>query len=135
MLIGFSTSTGGNGNKETIIQGPGAKTGTIGSDYDQSVGVERLELLSKLAGRSVFSSKELLCHPRGEGIKGTVADPVLVETLASSGDAVEVKERIVGCSGVPKGSHEIGFFWVRSESEPARCPECGQAFKLLPILQ
>lgn len=117
-----------------MIQGPGAKEGTIGSDYEQAVGVERLEMLSKLAGKSIFSSSEVLCHPRGEGVKGTLADPVLVETLAKSGDAVEVMERIVGCSGVPKGSHEIGFFWVRSEVEAARCPECGQAFKLKAIL-
>lgn len=130
-FLGLSSSS----HKESAIQGPGAKTGTIGSDYDHAVGVERLELLSKLAGRSIYSSKDVLCHPRGEGIKGTLVDPVLVETLASSGDAVEVKERIVGCSGIPKGSHEIGFFWVRSEIEASRCPECGQAFKLKPILQ
>lgn len=130
--LGFSSTSS---NKDSPIQGPGTKTGTIGSDYDQAVGVERLELLSKLAGRSIFSSKEVLCHPRGEGIKGTLTDPVLVETLAGSGDSVEAKERIVGCSGVPKGSHEIGYFWVRSEKEAARCPECGQAFKLKPILQ
>ena len=144
-FLGFSTAkdshtgkdghTAGNSHDSGVIQGPGAKTGTIGSDFDQAVGVERLELLSKLAGRPIFSSSEVLCHPRGEGIKGTVNDPVLVETLARSGDAVEVMERIVGCSGVPKGSHEIGFFWVRSEGEPARCPECGQAFKLKPILE
>lgn len=93
-----------------------------------------MELLSKLAGRSIFSSEGVLCHRLGEGVKGSLSDPVLVETLAHSGDAIGVKERIVGCSGVPKGSHEIGFFWVRSEKEAARCPECGQAFKLQPIL-
>ena len=96
--------------------------------------MERLELLSKLAGRSIFSSSDLLSHPKGEDFKGTLADPVIVETLASAGDSESVKERIVGCSGVPRGSHEIGYFWVRSEKESTRCPECGQAFKLDPIL-
>lgn len=119
--------------KDPVV-GPGTKDGTIGSDYDQSVGVERLELLSKLAGKPIFSNSQLLCHPKGEGVKGTLSDPVLVETLARRDDAVTTKERIVGCSGVPKGSHEIGFFWVRSELEATRCPECGQAFLLEPIL-
>ena len=120
--------------KDPIV-GPGAKEGTIGSDYDQSVGLERLELLSQLAGKPIFSSSQILCHPKGEGVKGSLADPVMVETLAARGDSVAAKERIVGCSGVPKGSHEIGYFWVRSEVEATRCPECGQAFKLEPILQ
>lgn len=96
--------------------------------------MERLELLSKLAGRSIFSSSEPLRHPKGPDFKGTLSDPIPVETLARAGDSVAVKERIVGCSGVPRGSHEIGYFWVRSEVEATRCPECGQAFKLSPIL-
>ena len=116
------------------VTGPGAKDGTIGSDFDQSVGVERLELLSQLAGKPIFSSSQILSHPKGDGVKGSLSDPVLVETLAAAGDGKEQMERIVGCSGVPKGSHEIGFFWVRSEKEATRCPECGQAFLLQPIL-
>ena len=136
----YSSTESGDKNKdkdktiEKFIQGPGAKTGTIGSDFDHSVGVERLEMLSKLAGRSIFSSSEILCHPRGDGFKGTLTDPVLVESLASATDEPEVKARIVGCSGVPKGSHEIGFFWIRSEKEANRCGECGQAFKLKLLL-
>ncbi len=121
-------------SQEGPITGPGAKDGTIGSDYDQAVGVERLELLSKLAGRNVFSSSEPLRHARGEGVKGSLLEPVLVETLARAEDSQGVKERIVGCSGVPRGSHEIGYFWVRSEREATRCPECGQAFQLQPIM-
>ena len=116
------------------IQGPGTKPGTIGSDFDQSVGVERLELLSKLAGTPIFSSSTILTHPRGENTKGTLTDPMPVESLAGELDGDEVKARIVGCSGVPKGSHEIGFFWVKSEKESTRCPECGQAFKLQLLL-
>lgn len=127
----FNSTSKSSGNE---IIGPGAKEGTIGSDFDQAVGVERLEFLSKLAGRSVFSSSEPLRHPRGDGVKGTLSDPVLVETLAGASDSVSVKERIVGCSGVPRGSHEIGYFWVRSEKEATRCPECGQAFKLQTIM-
>lgn len=119
---------------EKFIQGPGAKKGTIGSDFDHSVGIERLEMLSKLAGRSIFSSSDILCHPRGDGFKGTLTDPVLVESLATTTDGTEIKQIIVGCSGVPKGSHEIGFFWVRSEKEANRCGECGQAFKLKLLL-
>lgn len=142
-LLGFSvkspkdikdiTSTPAHNTEHNpAITGPGTRTGTIGSEYDQAVGVERLELLSKLAGKSLFSSSQLLCHSKGEAFKGTLSDPVLVETLASESDAESAKERIVGCSGVPKGSHEIGYFWLRSGG--GRCPECGQAFALKPIL-
>ena len=128
MFVGLFASA-----KEPIV-GPGTKEGTIGSDFDQSVGVERLELLSQLAGKPIFSSSQPLSHPKGDGVKGTLSDPVLVETLAGRDDPVAAKERIVGCSGVPKGSHEIGYFWVRSEKEATRCPECGQAFQLQPLL-
>ncbi len=107
--------------------GPGASKGTIPSDFEQSVGVERLQLLSELAGKSLFSSSQPLQHPRGEEVKGTLQDPVLVESLKMFGEG---EGRIVGCSGLPRGSHEIGFFWVKSAKECTRCPECGQAFKL-----
>lgn len=131
----FSSKSGAsNSSGPSPIQGPGTKAGTIGSDFEQAVGVERLELLSKLSGRQVFSSSSPLQHPRGENFKGTLADPVIVETLAHADDSPAVMERIVGCSGIPRGSHEIGYFWVRSHEECTRCPECGQAFKLNPIL-
>lgn len=117
----------------SVIAGPGARPGTIPSEFEHAVGVERLELLGQLAGRSVFSSSTPLMHPRGADVKGTLTDPVLVESLAAS-DADEAAGRIVGCSGQPRGSHEIGYFWVRSARECTRCPECGQAFKLQLLL-
>jgi hypothetical protein len=107
--------------------GSGAQKGTIASDFEQSVGVERLQLLSELAGRALFSSSQPLQHRLGAQVKGTLSDPVVVESLRVFG---EEEGRIVGCSGQPKGSHEIGFFWVKSARECTRCPECGQAFKL-----
>lgn len=115
-----------SGSSGSPITGPGAKPGTIPSDFEQSVGVERLELLSQLAGKQIFSSAQPLAHPRGLEVKGTLNEPVLVESI----EAVGPEGRIVGCSGQPRGSHEIGFFLVRSAKEATRCPECGQAFKL-----
>lgn len=111
--------------------GPGAPSGTLPSAFEHAVGLERLQLLSELAGRSLFSassaaSHEPLQHPRGADVKGTLTDPVLVECL----EEFAGEGRIVGCSGQPRGSHEIGFFWVRSAGEATRCPECGQAFRL-----
>ena len=129
MLGLLSDSKKGN-DSGPIIQGPGVKSGSIGSDWEHAVGVERLELLGKLAGKPIFSSTEPLRHDKGLDFKGTLAEPLLVESLARPADPIALKERIVGCSGVPRGSHEIGYFWVRSEFEATRCPECGQAFKL-----
>lgn len=122
----FPKRTFSTNSNNTPITGPGAKEGTIPSDFEQSVGVERLELLSQLAGKQIFSSAEPLAHPRGPEVKGSLGEPVLVESI----EAVGPEGRIVGCSGQPRGSHEIGFFWVRSAKEATRCPECGQAFKL-----
>ena len=129
----FSDSKPSSSTSEAIV-GPGAPTGTIASDFEQAVGLERLEILGRLAGRTIFSSSEPLRHPRGEEVRGTLLDPILVESLAASDANEQEAARIVGCSGHPRGSHEIGFFWVRSARECTRCPECGQAFKLKLLL-
>lgn len=121
-----NTNTNTNKTANELIMGSGAQPGTIPSDFEHAVGVERLELLGKLAGKSIFSSSSP--ETQNLSVKGTGAAPVLVESVFDA-DSIE-KERIVGCSGHPKGSHEINFFWVRSEKETTRCPECGQSFKL-----
>ena len=120
-------NNGGHSSKENNpnqITGPGAQKGTIPSDFEHAVGLERLQLLSDLAGKSLFTSHSA---PLQHTVKGTLSEPVLVESLAGLGEG---EGRIVGCSGMPRGSHEIGFFWVKSAKEATRCPECGQAFKL-----
>jgi cytochrome c oxidase subunit 5b len=112
--------------KENVIAGPGTRPGRIGSDFEQAVGLERLELLSELAGRPLYTSTQAgLEHGGGPTVRGTLSDPVIVETVDGSGAG-----RLVGCTGHPRGTHELGFFWVRSERDATRCPECGQAFKL-----
>lgn len=112
------------------IMGPGAAPGTIASDFEGTVGVERLELLGKLSGRPIFDTPREGLRGEGPMVRGTLSDPILV-------DAVDrVEGRLVGCTGHPVNSHELGWFWVRPKqgavagSGVTRCPECGQAFKL-----
>merc|ERR1711939_1208923 len=64
------------GGKVTVIQGEGAKAGTVPSDIEQATGLERMELLGKMQGE----------------------DPFRMEPL-------EVP-RIVGCTGFPVDSHD-----------------------------
>jgi len=61
-----------------IIQGPGAKPGTVPTDEEQATGLERLQLLGRMEGVDVF-----LREPDWSK-KGTMADPVLVPSLVSS---------------------------------------------------
>lgn len=95
--------------------GPGAKPGTIPTDWDQSTGLQRLELLGKREGVDVFDME----MPITEG-KGTMDDPFLVPTY--------IGYRYVGCMG--KKGHEHKPYWMKvTVDEPARCWHSGVVFK------
>jgi hypothetical protein len=48
---------------------PGAPVGTVPTDLDQSTGLERLEILGKMAGVDVFDMKPLDASRRGERLR------------------------------------------------------------------
>ncbi|KIJ52431.1 hypothetical protein M422DRAFT_26041 [Sphaerobolus stellatus SS14] len=99
-----------------VIQGSGAKAGTVPTDEEQATGLERVELLGKMEGIDVF-----LREPDWTK-KGTMADPVLVPSLAT--------ERIVGCTGYPPEEHRTLWLTLHNDSKKGRCPECGNVFQL-----
>lgn len=93
----------------------GAPTGSIPTDLDQATGLERLEILSKMAGVDVFDMQPIKFSKLG-----TMKDPIVIDSLDTF--------RYVGCTGEHE-SHET--LWVTvSENKPARCAECGSVFKL-----
>ena len=99
------------------VFGPGSSDlNLIATAYEQSVGLERLELLCKLSGRTAF-----LMDPLKVDHYGTAKDPILVDSV--------VGKRLVGCTGFPKYSHETLWFWVK-EDQTMRCLDCGQAFRI-----
>lgn len=102
---------------EPPVVGPGGPSDKILGMYEQSAGLERLEYLAGLAGRSIF-----LMEPLKVDRFGTLKAPIPVESISG--------ERMVGCSGFPVESHELMWFNVSKEKGPGRCPECGQAFAI-----
>ena len=103
---------------DSDVVGPGSSDpNLIATPYEQAVGLERVELLSKLAGKSAF-----LMAPLVVDHFGTLKDPILVDSV--------VGRRIAGCTGYPKGSHEPLWFWVDEKEGPMRCNDCGQAFRI-----
>lgn len=59
-----------------IIQGTGAKAGTVPTDLEQSTGIERFELLSRMQGEDPFSNKPLEVNHMG-----TLDNPIKVWSL------------------------------------------------------
>ncbi|GAA5888681.1 hypothetical protein JCM6882_009047 [Rhodosporidiobolus microsporus] len=96
------------GHSEPLLQGPGGKTGEVPTDFEQSTGLERFELLHKLKGEEAFSLEPLEV-PR----LGTLADPIKVFSLDH--------ERI--------DSHDTILFPI-NDVKPTRCPECGCAYQV-----
>ena len=45
---------------------PGAKPGTVASDYEQATGLERLEILGKMQGVDIFDMRPLDASRKGE---------------------------------------------------------------------
>ncbi|KAG7665491.1 COX4 [[Candida] subhashii] len=96
---------------ERDLIGKGAKAGTIPTDFEQSTGLQRLELLGKREGVDVFDMENPIC----EGT-GTFDDPLLVPTFFGY--------RYVGCRG--KGDDEHKAYWMKVEDgKKSRCWHCG----------
>ncbi|CAG8451108.1 3398_t:CDS:2 [Ambispora gerdemannii] len=97
--------------------GPGAKPGTVPTDYEQATGLERAELLAKLEGKELFDLNSLpMSH------LGTKKEPVFVKSLYNT--------KIIGCTGFPTDSHEPLWLVIDRDHELDRCPECGCVFKM-----
>ncbi|KTW25865.1 hypothetical protein T552_03139 [Pneumocystis carinii B80] len=90
--------------------------GRIPSSLEQATGIERYELLQKLAGKEAFD-----LTPLDASRLGTLKDPIVVESLD--------KTRLIGCTGFPADSHDVLWFEL-SVKENSRCPECGSVYKL-----
>lgn len=85
------------------------------TDLDQSTGLERLEILSKMSGVDVFDMEPIKFSKLG-----TLKEPLMVDSLDTF--------RYVGCTGEHE-SHET--LWITVEDKKiSRCPECGSVFKL-----
>lgn len=105
---------------------PGAKPGTVPTDYIQATGLERLELIGKMQGIDIFDMRPLdasrlgmLASPQSRlGIAagldeprltddyhiGTIEDPIIVN---GAGD-----EQYAGCTGFPADSHTVNWLTV-----------------------
>lgn len=104
--------------KPSFAVGPGAPSGKIATPFEQAPGLERVEYLAQAQGINIFMNEPLKVDAFG-----TLEKPILVETLEG--------ERVAGCSGFPKYSHDIA--WMKLTGDKiCRCPDCGQAFKLIP---
>lgn len=67
-----------------ILVGEGAKPGEVPSDEQQSTGLERFELVNKMAGVDPFGMEPLKMTRAG-----TTSDPIKIESLVSSRVASE----------------------------------------------
>lgn len=85
------------------------------TDIEQSTGLERLEILSKLAGKDIFDMQPIKFKKLG-----TVKEPIMVDSLDTY--------RYVGCTGYNE-SHDT--LWVTVEKDKVcRCSECGSVYHL-----
>ena len=99
------------------LRGPGAATGTVPTDVEQSTGMERLEILGKMEGVDVFDMR-----PLDASRLGTMENPVLVRSAG--------EEQYAGCTGVPADSHTVIWLGMSKERPIERCPECGSVYKM-----
>ncbi|KAL2888469.1 putative cytochrome c oxidase polypeptide iv protein [Ceratocystis lukuohia] len=97
--------------------GVGAQPGTIPTDLEQSTGLERLEILSKMEGFDLFDMT-----PLDATRKGTLQDPIMVTSAGP--------EQYAGCTGLPAGSHPVLWLTMTKERPVERCPECGSVYKM-----
>jgi hypothetical protein len=93
---------------------PSAPPSSIYTPFEHLAGLQRVEYLAKLADRNIY-----LNQPLKVDHYGTLQDPIIVPSLYD--------DRVVGCSGFPKESHDFMWFICRGVT---RCIECGQAFKI-----
>lgn len=78
--------------------GPGAKAGTVPSAYEQTTGLERLQLLGDIEGISVFDES-----PLDSSRVGTKKDPILVSSF--------VRVVLCLCHVVLLLSFRLAFLW------------------------
>lgn len=64
VLIGFLSRTTEIKTEDDLIP-PGAKPGTIPTDYLQATGLERLELIGKMQGIDIFDMRPLDASRKG----------------------------------------------------------------------
>ena len=124
-----------SGHPEPSIFGPGAKSGEVPTDENQSTGLERLQVLGAIENVEVFDYK-----PLDSSRIGTKADPIKVFSWVSLSDVFCVlkclfhllrqePERTIGCTGSPAESHEL--LWMNLTTQKnRRCPECGSGVYL-----
>ncbi|KAG4306513.1 hypothetical protein PORY_000501 [Pneumocystis oryctolagi] len=91
--------------------------GRVPTTLEQATGIERLELLRKMAGEDAFD-----LNPLNVSRVGTLKDPITVQSLN--------KTRIIGCTGFPVDSHDVLWFELSADKQNSRCPECGNVYKL-----
>ncbi|OAX85275.1 hypothetical protein ACJ72_00337 [Emergomyces africanus] len=103
--------------EQTDLLPPGAKPGTMPTDYEQATGLERLELLGKMNGIDVFDMR-----PLDASRLGTLDNPIIVK---SGGD-----EQYAGCTGYPADSHTVIWLTVSRDRPIERCSECGNVVKM-----
>ncbi|TQS39439.1 hypothetical protein Golomagni_00041 [Golovinomyces magnicellulatus] len=96
---------------------PGAASGTVPSDLDQAVGLERLEILGKIQGVDIFDMK-----PLDASRLGTMDNPIMVKSAG--------EENYAGCTGFPADSHNVIWLTVSRSRPIERCPECGNVLKM-----
>lgn len=102
---------------QPLIQGEGAKDGTVASDEDQSTGIERFELMGRLQGVDVFDMTPLPADRLG-----TIEDPIVVPSMAA--------EQVIGCTGHPAESHVTMWMKLTKDIKHHRCPHCGSVYQL-----
>ncbi|KAH8822999.1 cytochrome c oxidase polypeptide IV [Flagelloscypha sp. PMI_526] len=105
-----------HGPPPTPIFGPGAKDGTVPTDFEQATGLERLQMLGELEGFDIFDMS-----PLDSSRTGTLKDPILVPSWAD--------DRILGCTGSPADSHDTLWFHLYKDGV-SRCEECGSVYKM-----
>ncbi|KAJ5888219.1 Cytochrome c oxidase subunit 4 [Penicillium taxi] len=103
--------------KDEDLIAPGAKPGTIPTDFAQSTGLERLELIGKMQGIDYFDMR-----PLDASRLGTLENPIVVN---GAGD-----EQYAGCTGFPADSHQVNWLTVSRDRPIERCNECGNVVKL-----
>ncbi|PKI85378.1 Cytochrome c oxidase subunit 4 [Malassezia vespertilionis] len=113
----FATSIRLRGEAPPILQGTGPKRGEIGSDEQQSTGLERFELMGKLHGVDVFDFGPL----EADRI-GTLEKPIVVPSM--------YPEQIIGCTGFPAESHETLWFTLKKDKKFTRCSRCGSVYTM-----
>jgi len=96
---------------------PGAPAGTVPTDENQAVGLERLEILGKMQGIDIFDMR-----PLDSSRKGTLDNPIMVNSF---GD-----EQFAGCTGFPADSHVVKWLTMSRDRPIERCPECGNVYKM-----